>query len=84
MGGLLSPLNAAWLSVGCMAVAILFTALFLPESLSPAARRMVRPAPPGFSPSLQMARVQPRSMHRRAAKPAPLGVIAALCASVER
>lgn len=41
-GGLLSPLTAAWLALGCMAVAIVFTTLFLPESLSPAARRVVR------------------------------------------
>ena len=45
MGGLLSPMNAAWLAIGCMVVAIIFTALFLPESLSPAARRMVREDP---------------------------------------
>ncbi len=43
-GALLLPLQAAWVAVSASALNLVYTALLLPESLSPAAKRLVRPA----------------------------------------
>ena len=40
-GALLTPLQAAWVAVGACAFNCVYTAVLLPESLSPAAKRLV-------------------------------------------
>ena len=54
LGGILQPLPAVLTAMGCMGANAAFTALVLPESLTPAARRLVRtPVPAPAMPSLR-------------------------------